>query len=75
MKSITVSSEVAGTVWKVAIAVGDGVNAEQDLVILESMKMEIPSAAPQAGVVRQILVVEGEVVEEGQSLVVIECSE
>jgi len=75
MKSLTVSSEVAGTVWKLAVAVGDAVSAEQDLVVLESMKMEIPSAAPQAGVVRQILVAEGEVVEEGQPLVVIEWNE
>ncbi len=75
MKSLTVSSEIAGTVWKVAIAVGDAVSAEQDLLVLESMKMEIPSAAPRVGVVRQILVAEGEVVEEGQPLVVIEWSE
>lgn len=75
MKSFTVSSDVAGTVWKVAISVGDAVNAEQDLVVLESMKMEIPSASPQAGVVLQILVAEGEVVEEGQPLVIIELGE
>jgi biotin carboxyl carrier protein len=72
MKSIAVSSEVAGTVWQIAVAVGDMVGAEQDLVILESMKMEIPTAAPCAGVVRQILVQTGDVVSEGQALVVIE---
>jgi acetyl-CoA carboxylase biotin carboxyl carrier protein len=72
MKSLVVSAEVAGTVWKIAVAVGDAVSAEQDLVILESMKMEIPTAAPQAGVVRQILVEEGEAVSEGQQLLIIE---
>jgi acetyl-CoA carboxylase biotin carboxyl carrier protein len=73
MKSITVSADVAGSVWKIEVAVGDTVEADQDLMILESMKMEIPASAPQGGVVRKILVEQGEAIAEGQGLLVIEC--
>ncbi len=64
-------SEVTGTVWKVEVCEGDVVAAEQTLVILESMKMEIPVTAPHAGKVLQVLVTEGEAVAEGQDVVVI----
>ena len=74
MKSITVSADVAGTVWKIEVAVGDAVDADQDLMILESMKMEIPASAPQGGVVRQILVEPGEAIAEGQDLLIIDCA-
>jgi acetyl-CoA carboxylase biotin carboxyl carrier protein len=73
MKSITVSADVAGSVWKIEVAVGDTVEADQELMILESMKMEIPASAPQGGVVRRILVEQGEAIAEGQGLLVIEC--
>ena len=73
MKSITVNADVAGSVWKIVVAVGDTVAAEQDLMILESMKMEIPASAPQGGVVRKILVEQGEAIAEGQDLLIIEC--
>ena len=73
MKSITVSADVAGSVWKIEVAVGDTVDAEQDLMILESMKMEIPASAPQGGVVRKILVEPGEAIAEGQGLLILEC--
>ncbi len=72
MARTTVTSEITGTVWKLEVAVGDRVDAEQTLLILESMKMEIPAAAPRAGTVLQLLVAEGEAVSEGQDLVVIE---
>ena len=73
MKTLTVRADVAGSVWKIEVAVGDTVEADQDLVILESMKMEIPASAPHGGVVRQILVEQGEAIAEGQSLLIIEC--
>jgi acetyl-CoA carboxylase biotin carboxyl carrier protein len=74
MKSITVSADVAGTVWKIEVAVGDTVGADQELMILESMKMEIPASAPRGGVVRKILVEQGEAIAEGQGLLIIECA-
>lgn len=72
MPRIHLSSEVTGTVWKVEVRAGDPVTADQTLVILESMKMEIPLTAPRAGVVLELLVAEGEGVSEGQTVVVLE---
>ena len=71
MPRIHLSSEVTGTVWKVEVRAGDPVTIDQTLVILESMKMEIPVTAPHAGTVLQVLVKEGEAVAEGQDVVVI----
>lgn len=71
MSTVTVHTEVAGTVWKLLVRPGDAVAAEQDLVIVESMKMEIPAAAPVAGVVDRLMVAEGEAVGEGQGLLVL----
>lgn len=73
MKSTTVTADVAGSVWKIAVSVGDTVVADQELLILESMKMEIPASAPHDGVVRKIQVEQGEAIAEGQDLLIIEC--
>lgn len=67
-----VKAELVGNVWKVEAQSGDAVNEDDVLLILESMKMEIPVMAPVAGTVREVLVKEQEVVREGQVLVVIE---
>lgn len=71
MADTVVQSEVTGTVFRIEVAEGDPVEQEQTLVILESMKMEIPATAPVAGRVLRLLVEEGEVVNEGQDLLVI----
>ena len=68
---IEVLAEIAGTVFKIERNVGDAVEAEEELLILESMKMEIPVEAPRAGRVSEIRVQEGDAVEEGQVLVVL----
>lgn len=67
-----VESEVQGSVWKVEATVGDTVAAGDVLVILESMKMEIPVESPVAGVVVELLVKAEDAVEEEAILVVIE---
>jgi len=67
-----VAAHITGTVWKVQVAVGDRVEAEQTLVILESMKMEMPVEAPQAGRVTAVHVSEGQAVDEGDVLVTLE---
>ena len=64
-------SLVTGTVWKVERQVGDAVAAGDTLLILESMKMEIPIEAPVAGTLKELLVIEGESVTEGQVLVLL----
>ncbi len=66
MAVIDVASEIAGKVWKIEAAVGEAVDADDPIVILESMKMEIPVASETGGTVTEILVAEGDMVEEGQ---------
>lgn len=72
MARIELKSEVTGTVWKIECKAGDAVEADADLMILESMKMEIPVAAPEAGTVAEILVAESESVAEGQTVAILE---
>ena len=71
MAETRVKSEIAGSVWKIEVAVGDRVAEEDTLLVLESMKMEIPLVAPRAGGVTEILVAEGEAVAEGEVAVVL----
>jgi acetyl-CoA carboxylase biotin carboxyl carrier protein len=71
MADLRVKSEIAGSVWKIEVTVGDSVGEEDPLIILESMKMEIPLLAPRAGIVKEILVVEGEAIAEGDVAVVL----
>ena len=67
-----VRAELVGNVWKVEKQEGDTVGVDDVLMILESMKMEIPVTAPVAGTITEIRVQEQEVVKEGQVLAVIE---
>lgn len=67
-----VLSEMVANVWKVVVNAGDSVSAGDPLVILESMKMEIPVAAPADGVVKELHVAEGGVVQEGDVIAVLE---
>jgi len=71
MADLRVRSEIAGSVWKIEVAVGDNVGEEDALIILESMKMEIPLLAPRAGIVKEILVAEGDPIAEGDVAVVL----
>ena len=63
-----VLSEISGSVWKVEVQPGEAVQAGQTLLVVESMKMEIPVEAPASGTVRELRVVEGEAVKDGQWL-------
>ncbi len=67
-----VEAQITGNVWKIEKAVGDDVAAEDIILILESMKMEIPVEAPVAGRLAEIRVSEGDNVAEGAVLAVIE---
>ncbi len=71
MAELRVKSEIAGSVWKIEVAVGDKVDMDDPLIVLESMKMEIPLLAPRAGTVTEILVAEGEAIAEGDVVVVL----
>ena len=72
MARIEVKSEITGTVWQVKASVGDRVDSGDTLVVIESMKMEIPVVAESAGTVASILIAEGEAITEGQSVVILE---
>lgn len=67
-----VEAHITGTVWKIEVEVGDNVQEGDALVILESMKMEMPVEAEDPGVVKEIRCSEGQSVSEGDTLVVLE---
>ena len=66
MAETKVQSEISGSVWKILVKPGDKVEEEEPIAILESMKMEIPVLAPEAGTVLEIKVSEGSAVAEGE---------
>lgn len=72
MARIEVKSEITGTVWQVKASPGDKVDSGDVLVVIESMKMEIPVITEDAGIVKEILVKEKDPVAEGQVVAILE---
>ncbi len=68
MATIEVKSEIAGRVWRLDAAIGERLEEDDPVMTLESMKMEIPIAAPQEGRLAELLVGEGDAVAEGQAV-------
>jgi acetyl-CoA carboxylase biotin carboxyl carrier protein len=66
-----IEAHITGTVWKIEVAVGDSITEGDTVVVLESMKMEMPVEAEDEGTVREILCEEGQAVNEGDALVVL----
>ena len=71
MATIELKADITGNVWKILKAVGDAVQEEEDVLIMESMKMEIPVEAMFAGKVSKIHCSVGDLVEQDQLLVVL----
>jgi acetyl-CoA carboxylase biotin carboxyl carrier protein len=67
-----VKADITGTVWKIVAQVGQALDEEEPILIMESMKMEIPVTAPLKGRLKQLLVAEAEEVSEGQIVAIIE---
>ncbi len=67
-----IKASITGNVWKILVGVGDEVEEDDEVVILESMKMEIPIESPDDGVVKSIAVAEGAAVQQGAVLLVLE---
>ena len=67
-----VKSEIAGSVWKITASEGDTLSADDIIVILESMKMEIPIVAPKSGTLAKLHVAEGDMIDEGQLIAIVE---
>lgn len=72
MARIEVKSEITGTVWQVKASPGDRVDSGDVLVVIESMKMEIPVITEDPGTVKEILVKEKDAVAEGQVVAILE---
>jgi acetyl-CoA carboxylase biotin carboxyl carrier protein len=67
-----VKAHITGTVWKIEVKVGDTVDTDQVLVILESMKMEMPIESPRAGKVAEIRIKEAQPVNEGDVVITLD---
>jgi acetyl-CoA carboxylase biotin carboxyl carrier protein len=67
-----ITAELVGCLWKIVAHVGQQVEEDDTVMIIESMKMEIPVTAPVSGTIARILVREGDLVQEGQVLAVVE---
>jgi acetyl-CoA carboxylase biotin carboxyl carrier protein len=67
-----VKAHITGVVFQITSKAGDSLAAGDPVIVLESMKMEIPVEAPRAGVVREIKVAEGQTVQEGDTIAVID---
>ncbi|HEX9325829.1 MAG TPA: biotin/lipoyl-binding carrier protein [Reyranella sp.] len=72
MAVVNVKSEIAGNVWKIQTKPGDRVEVDSEIMILESMKMEIPVLSPKAGTIKEIRVSEGEAIDEGQLVAILD---
>jgi acetyl-CoA carboxylase biotin carboxyl carrier protein len=72
--TLKAKSEISGSVWKVLVQPGQSVNSGDSLVVIESMKMEIPVLAEKSGKVLEIHVKEGEAVVTDQLIATIECA-
>ncbi len=66
-----IEAHITGTVWKIECQIGDQVQEGDTVLILESMKMEMPVEAEDAGTVAEICCAEGQAVKEGETLVVL----
>jgi len=72
MATLNIEAEVTGTIWKVEVKAGQLVSEDDTLLIVESMKMEIPVTAPANGKVAEVRVTEGDAVTEQQVLVILD---
>ena len=70
--SVEITAPMSGNIWKIHVKVGDKVAYEDELIILEALKMENPIYAPQDGTVAELKVAEGADVETNQVLLVLE---
>jgi len=74
MAIVEVPSPMAGSIFELLVAPGDAVTEGQEVLILDSMKMEIPVESPTAGTVSEVRVAEGDAIDEGHILLTIETS-
>ena len=68
---MNIKSQIQAIVWKISVEIGNKINEGQEVIILESMKMEIPIISDTTGIVESILVEEGDTVNEDQIVIII----
>lgn len=66
---MNVTAPMAGSVWKICVSVGDVVKEGEEVIVLESMKMEIPITVEKGGTIEKIVVSEGDLVKDGDILI------
>ncbi len=72
MAHIEIQSEVTGKVWKTLVTKGSAIAADEPVLIVESMKMEIPVMSEKAGTLVELCVQEGDAVEDGQVIAIVQ---
>lgn len=72
MATIEIKTEITGSVSKIVVTPGDALEEDDEILILESMKMEIPVVAPEGGVLKEILVKEEDIVTDGMVVAIME---
>ncbi len=72
MTEVKVRATIGGSIWQITAAAGDEVAKDDPILVMESMKMEIPVTAPRAGRVKAFLVEAGQVVAEDEVVALIE---
>ncbi len=72
MSEIQIKADIAGSIWKIVKAVGNRVAEGDQIMIMESMKMEIPVIASEKGTIKEISVAEGDTVQEGTVLAILD---
>jgi acetyl-CoA carboxylase biotin carboxyl carrier protein len=65
MATIELKTDITGSIWKILKSPGDRVEEDEPIIVMESMKMEIPVSSPEPGVIREVLVKEGDTVGDG----------
>lgn len=65
MGTVGIKSEITGSVWKIVVETGQRLAQDDTIMIMESMKMEIPVLAPEDGIITEIVVAEGDTIAEG----------
>jgi biotin carboxyl carrier protein len=70
-KNMEIRAEMVASVWKVLVTEGTAVKADEELAILESMKMEIPVVAETGGVITRLAIAEGDTVAEGDLIAIV----
>jgi acetyl-CoA carboxylase biotin carboxyl carrier protein len=72
MGKLEAKSEVSGSVWKIEVSAGQRIEEGDTIMLIESMKMEIPVVAEAAGTVASILVAEADAIVEGQAVAILD---